>query len=99
MVGVCKLECLWRNKRDEPLTLTRCYSRRGPKTCDCKESLDQSPFPFFLLFLKLCFSLTVAHFLAFLCVQTPRWWEEVKVYIYPSGVDFIIGPPYNLYGS
>ena len=75
-MGVCEGECLGRSFGDEPLALTRCLSCGVPQLY---EALDGWKFIcgraynikgikgkiyVILLFLKLCFSFTVTHFMA-----------------------------------
>ena len=67
-----------------PLTLTRCHSCRLPQLYEalegwrsyCGQAYDlkgiKGKFSVFLLFLKFCFSFTLAHFLAW-CVLTLQW--------------------------
>ena len=76
MLGVCEGECMGHSSGDEPQTLTRCHSGGLPQiyeafegwksVCDRAYNLKgiKGKFSVFLFFLKLCFSFTVAHFLA-----------------------------------
>ena len=74
MAGVCEGECIGRSPGDEPLTLTRCHSCGLPQlyeafgwksVCGRVYNLKgiKGKISFLLLFLKLCFSFTVAHFM------------------------------------
>ena len=76
MAGVCEGECMRRSPRDEPLILMRCHSCGLPQLyedperwksvygrADSLKSIKEN-FSVFLVFLKLCFSFTVAHFMA-----------------------------------
>ena len=73
-----------RSPGDEPLTLTKCHICEFPQLYEAFEEwksvygraynlkvIKGKFFSVFLLFLKLCFSFTVAHFMA-RCVPTPR---------------------------
>ena len=72
MVGVCERECMWRSQGYEPLTLMRCHSymkllKGGSPSVAEQYNLKgiKGKFSlFFLFFLKLCFSFTVADFMA-----------------------------------
>ena len=73
---VCEEECMGRVPGDESLILTRCHScglsqlyeslERCKSLCGRTYNLKgiKGKFFVFLLFLKLCFSFTVAHFMA-----------------------------------
>ena len=73
MARVCEGECMARSPGDEPLTLTRRYNCGLPQLYEAVEgwksvSLQlkgiKGKLSVFLFFLKLCFSYTVALFLA-----------------------------------
>ena len=69
MEGVCEGECIGRSSRDEHLPLTRCHScglsQLSLEGCYLYVAeIINGDFSDFLLFLKLCFSFTVTHFLA-----------------------------------
>ena len=70
-MGVCEEECMGHTLGDEPQTLMGCHSYLKPlkvgspsvaKPKNLKGKREK--FLFFLLFFKLCFSFTVAHFMA-----------------------------------
>ena len=74
-MGVCEGECMGHSSGDEPLTLTRCHSYMKPvKKFFCGRAYNlkgiKGKFSVFLIFLKLCFTFTVALFLAYF-VPTP----------------------------
>ena len=76
MAGFCEGECMGRSPGDEPLTLTRYHSCGLPQLYEACEGWKsvcgraynlkeiKGKFSVFLLFIKLCFSFTVALFLA-----------------------------------
>ena len=61
---ICEGECMGRSPEDEPLTLTTCHSCVLPQLYEALEGWNiKGKFYVFLLYLKLCFSFTVAHFI------------------------------------
>ena len=76
MTGVCEGECMGCSPEVEPLTLTRCHNCGLPhlyealevwkSVCSRANNLKGIKGKSFviLLFLKLCFSFTLAHFMA-----------------------------------
>ena len=74
--GVCKGECIRRSLGNEPLTLTRCHNCGWPHLYEAFVRWKlvlwlnlqlkgiKGKCSVFFFFLKLCFSFTVAHFLA-----------------------------------
>ena len=66
MAGVCEEECMGRSPGDEPQTLTKCHNCRLPKGGSpfvAEPKGHKGEISVFLLFLKLCFSFTVDHFI------------------------------------
>ena len=76
MAWICEGECIGRSPGDEPLTLTRWHSCGLPQLYEALEGWKsicgraynlkdiKGTFSVILLFLKLCFSFTEAHFMA-----------------------------------
>ena len=58
---VCEGECMQHSLGDESRTLMRCYSYMKPMKGGSPSVAEPTTF---LLFLKLCFSFTLAHFMA-----------------------------------